>query len=99
MRAVNRIDREAALGMAVQALEYLAREPERLGRFLALSGLDPTTIRAAARQPEFLAGVLEYVMNDESLLVALTASLDVPPERVSQARTVLMGHPWERDTT
>ena len=97
MRQVNRIDREAALGLAIRALEYLAQEPEQLGRFLALSGLDPTTIRAAARQPEFLAGVLEYVLNDERLLVAFTASLDLAPERISQARAVLMGHSWERD--
>jgi hypothetical protein len=97
MRKVNRIDREAALALAIQALEYLAQESEQLGRFLALSGLDPTTIRAAARQPEFLAGVLEYILNDERLVVAFTASLDVPPERVAQARAVLMGHSWERD--
>ena len=98
MRQVNRIDLEAARGLAVQALEYLAREPEQLGRFLALSGLDPTTIRAAARQPEFLAGVLEYVMSDERLIMAFTASVEIPPERVAQGRAVLLGHPWERDT-
>ena len=98
MREVNRIDRETALQLAIEALEYLAREPERLGRFLALSGLDPATIRAAARQPEFLSGVLEYILGDERLVVALTEALDIPPERIAQARTVLMGHTWERDT-
>ena len=98
MRPVNRIDREAARGLAIQALEYLAREPEQLGRFLALSGLDPTTIRTAARQPEFLAGVLEYVMSDERLVMAFTASLEIPPDRVAEARAVLSGRPWQRET-
>jgi hypothetical protein len=98
MREVNRIDRDAAREVAIQALEYLAREPEQLGRFLALSGLDPATIRAAARQPEFLAGVLEYVMGDERLVMAFTASREIPPARVAEARAVLAGRPWERET-
>jgi hypothetical protein len=97
MRPVNRIDPEAARGLAIQALEYLAQEPEQLGRFLALSGLDPTNIRTAARQPEFLAGILEFVLGDERLVMAFTQALDVPPERVAQARTVLAGQPWERE--
>jgi hypothetical protein len=98
MREVNRIDREAARRLAIQALEYLAAEPERLGRFLALSGLDPTTIRAAARQPEFLAGVLEYMLGDERMVAAFTVSVNVPPERIAEAHAVLAGRRWERQT-
>ena len=57
MARVNRITREAAEALGIQALAYLAGDPERLGRFLALSGLGPETIRAAAHDPGFLAGV------------------------------------------
>ena len=32
----DRADREAAESLAIQALTYLAGEPDRLGRFLAL---------------------------------------------------------------
>src|ERR1041384_2453293 len=52
------LDREYAESLAVQALTYLAAEPERLGRFIALSGLGPEDIRIAAGEPGFLAGVL-----------------------------------------
>jgi hypothetical protein len=97
MRKVNRIDPEAALALAIQALEYLSQDTERVGRFLAVSGLDPTTIRAAARQPEFIAGVLDYVASDERLLIAFAGQVGVPPERVAEARAVLSGRPWERD--
>ena len=98
MARVNRIDREAAEGLAVQALGYLAAEPERLGRFLALSGLGPETLRAAAGDPRFLAGVLEYVAGDEPLLVAFAAQAGVAPQAVERARALLSGQPWERDT-
>jgi hypothetical protein len=96
---VNRLTREAAEAVGVQALAYLAEDPERLGRFLALSGLGPETIRAAAHDPAFLAGVLEYVIGDEALLLALAAHVQVAPERVGEAHAALAGPSWERDTT
>jgi hypothetical protein len=84
--------REAAETLAVQALSYLAQDPEQLSRFLALSGIDPGAIRAAAAQPEFLAGVLAYLAQDEALLVRFAAEAGVPPGAIEQARTVLAGH-------
>ena len=98
MPNVNRISREAAESLAVQALGYLSGEPERLGRFLALSGLGPETIRAAAGDPQFLAGVLEYVTGDEDLLVAFAQASGVSPDEVMRAQTVLARRPWERET-
>jgi len=56
--------REAAEALAIQALNFLATEPERLGRFLALSGLGPESIRAAAAESGFLANVLAHLGED-----------------------------------
>jgi hypothetical protein len=98
MAQVNRIDREAAESLAVQALAYLANDPEQLARFLALSGIGPQAIRAAAADPQFLAGVLDYVTGEEKLLLALADHLQMKPEQVWRARTALSGAPWEPDT-
>ena len=46
---------EAAEALAIAALTFIAEEPERLGRFLALTGIGPESLRAAAREPGFLA--------------------------------------------
>ncbi len=91
-------DREAAEALAIQALNFLATEPERLGRFLALSGLGPESIRTAAREPGFLAGVLAHLGEDESLLVAFAAEAGVKPAAVDRARRLLIGGDWERET-
>lgn len=88
----------AAQGLAVAALGFIAAEPERLGRFLALSGIGPASIRAAAREPQFLAGVLDHITSDERLLLAFAAENDIDPEAVMRARDVLAGPDWERDT-
>jgi len=98
MATVNRITREAAEHLAIQALEYLAGEPDQLARFLSLAGLDLATLRSAARDPQFLTGVLEYVTADEPLLLALAKHMQLRPQELVSACTVLAGQRWERET-
>jgi len=88
---------EAAEALAIQALNFLATEPERLGRFLALSGLGPESIRTAAAESGFLAGVLAHLGEDEKLLVAFAAEAGVTPAEVDRARRLLAGGDWERE--
>src|SRR5215510_15328044 len=83
--------RTAAEDLAVAALGFIAGEPERLGRFLALSGIGPDSIRAAAREPQFLAGVLDHITSDERLLLAFATENDIDPEAAMRARDVLAG--------
>jgi uncharacterized protein DUF3572 len=90
--------RAAAETLAALALGFIAEEPERLGRFLALSGIGPESVRAAAREPQFLAGVLDHLAADEPLLVAFAAANDVDPETVMRARDALAGPGRERET-
>ena len=87
---------EAAEGLAIQALTYIAGDGERLGRFLAVTGIGPGEIRSASREPGFLAGVLEHVAGDERLLVAFAAEAGVDPSAVGKALAALGAH-WERD--
>lgn len=89
------ITREAAESLAVQALAYIAGEPERLAPFLSASGIDPAAIRAAARAPGFLAGVLDHIAADESLLVGFAQDAGCDPALIARARTALSGARWE----
>jgi hypothetical protein len=77
--------------LAVAALGFLAAEPDRLDRFLALSGLGPHNLRAAAADPGFLAAVLDYLLGDEPVLLAFAAERGLPPERVAAARAAMDG--------
>jgi hypothetical protein len=75
--------------MAVEALAFLGRSPERLARFLDISGLRPDTLRAAAAEPGFFAGLMDYLVSDEELLVAFAGEIEASPESVMQARRLL----------
>src|SRR5258705_10938678 len=73
-RPASRQDAQAAAeDLAIAALGFIAGEPERLGRFLAMTGIGPDSIRAAAREPQFLLGVLDHLAADEPLLLAFAA--------------------------
>jgi len=89
--------REQAEGLAIQALTFIAGDPERLGRFLAITGIGPGEIRGAAREPGFLAGVLEYMASDDRLISAFAAENNLDPSDVDRSRTALAGDSWERD--
>jgi len=89
---------EAAEGLAIQALTFIAEEPERLGRFLAVTGIGPAEIRAASSEPGFLAGVLEHLAGDERLLTAFAADAGVDPAAIGKALATLSGGAWERES-
>ena len=89
--------REVAEIVAVQALSFLAADPERLGRFLAESGIGPETLRSAAADPQFLASVLDFVTRDDATVEAFAKASSLHPTNVVAAREVLNDPRWERD--
>ena len=82
---------EGAQTVAIDALGFIAAEPERLARFLALSGLGPHNLRQAATAPGFLAAVLDHLAADEPLLLAFAAAQGIDPAAVIRARDALSG--------
>ena len=96
MKRRRTMTREAAEGLAIQALTFIASEPERLGGFLAVTGIGPTEIRSASREPGFLAGVLQYIASDERLAAAFAAEAHCGPDAIIEANVALGGEPWER---
>ena len=91
------MNHNAAKTLAGEALSFLAGDLERLGRFLALTGIDPKEIRALARDPAFLAAVLEHVLSEPSLLQSFVSDTECNAADVAAAHTALGGRPWERD--
>jgi hypothetical protein len=89
--------REVAEIVAIQALSFIAGEPERLGLFLAESGLGPETLRNAAADPRFLASVLDFVMRDDATVKAFASVSQLHPTNIAAAHQALNDPKWERD--
>ena len=95
MKAPSSRTREAAETLAIAALAFIAAEPERLEGFLGATGLTVDRLRESANAPDFLGGVLEHMLADESLLLAFAESAAIDPAAVARARNTLGVH-WER---
>jgi hypothetical protein len=94
MKRRRPLTQKEAESLPIQALAFIAGDGERIGPFLAATGIGPDMIRAAAREPDFLAGVLDYVAGDDALLVAFATDAGINPFDIPVARDVLGGrHP------
>lgn len=89
-------DGDAAEALAFHAVRFLASDPDRLQRFLDLTGLAPDTLRARLAEPSFLAGVLDYLRADEGLLTGFAEWAAVSPAAVAEARRALGG--WRAES-
>ncbi|MBI1384413.1 MAG: DUF3572 family protein [Rhizobiales bacterium] len=87
---MNRDDAEL---LALAAIAFLAGDDRHLAGFLSATGLAPGELRQAASEPGFKAGVLEYLLTDESLLLAFAGSHQFAPERVAIAWRLLTDDP------
>jgi hypothetical protein len=90
--------RKTAESLAIHALTFLVEEPERISRFFALTGIDPGEVRNLAREPGFLAAVLEHLRSDERLLMEFAKAAEVRPQDIAAAAALLSGPAWERDS-
>ncbi|HVX74986.1 MAG TPA: DUF3572 domain-containing protein [Bradyrhizobium sp.] len=97
MRKPVQNPREVAEIVAIQALSFIAGEPERLGLFLAESGIGPETLRSAAKDPHFLKSVLDFVMRDDATVKAFAAVSKLHPTHIAAAHQALGDPQWERD--
>ena len=86
-----RIAENEAADVARGVLVFLAGDMDRLGRFLAVTGIGPAEIRERVDDLNFLAGILDYLLADEPLLLQHADEAGVPPERFAAARHALPG--------
>ena len=80
--------------LALMALAHIAGD-EALGpRFLALTGMDSSDLRARAAEPDVLAAVLDFLTGHEADMISTAAAIGTTPARLAAAARAL-GTPWE----
>ena len=82
-------DRQEAESIAIAALSHIAADPERLSRFLDLTGIEPAHLRRAAAEPGFLRAVLDHLAGHEPDYLAFAQEMGLEPARVEAARLLL----------
>jgi Protein of unknown function (DUF3572) len=77
--------------IALLYVAYLASNDEKLGQFCNLSGIGQTELRERLLHPSFQAFLLDFLLQDESELLAFAAEHNLKPESVMLARSKLPG--------
>ena len=85
------MDSAAAETVALQALAYLVSEEEALQGFLAQTGATADDLRRGAGTPQFLGGVLDFLLERDDRLLAFCDQVGVTPAQTQRARAALPG--------
>ncbi len=84
---------DEASTLACTAAAWLVRDEGRCRRFLNETGMDLAHLRAHLAEPAMQAAVLEFLLADESLLLAFTAEEGLAPDQPRLAWMQLCGTP------
>jgi hypothetical protein len=63
-------------------LAHLIQNPEQLSDFMTITGISPGRLRQEVGTPGFALGLLDYVVQNEGLLVAVCEADGLKPEAV-----------------
>lgn len=85
------LDAQAAEAVAINGLTFIAADTVLWPRFLALTGIDQSQLRDAARASGFLPGVLDFILAHQPTLEAFCEAQQLEPQTVSDARQLLTG--------
>ena len=88
---LNQPIEQDAEAIAIDALSFLADRPDDLGRFLALSGIGPSSLRQCATDAGFQGGLLDFLLQDEALLLVFAEGRGLAPAAIVAARRRLDG--------
>ena len=70
--------------LADLCLQHLAENPEQLAEFMVQSGLSPDDLRRLVGTDGFALGLIDYVVANEPLLLAIAAGAGLSPETIAR---------------
>ena len=85
------LSQDSAELLALEALGWLAGNDDLVGTFLGSTGASASDMRERARDPEFLASVLDFLLMDDAWIEAFCTEKDYKPEFPRRARAALPG--------
>lgn len=65
-------------------LNYLVQNPEQLADFMNIAGLSADRLRASVGSRSFALGLLDHVVRNEELLLAVSRHGSLKPETIMQ---------------
>jgi hypothetical protein len=83
---IQETNEAADVALALAALGWTISDPARAERLLALTGLDPDSLRAGLGDRQLLAAILRFLEAYEPDLLACADEIGATPARLVEAR-------------
>lgn len=80
---------DLAEAIALKALKFLAESPDNLNGFQAASGINGLDLRNRIEDPQLLAGVIDFLLKNEELLIGFCQKTSTRPRDVHLCQRVL----------
>ena len=77
--------------IALKYMVYLASHADKLEQFCVLSGMGEQDLKSRLLEPAFHGFLLDFLLQDESELLAFAAEQQLKPEAILRARAKLPG--------
>ena len=77
---------EGAEALALQAVAFIVADDELLSQFLAVTGSDIESLRLRITERNFQVGVLDFLLADESAVLAFSSQNGTAPDAPMRAR-------------
>jgi len=79
--------------IALRALAFIAADERALDSFLAVSGCSIDDLKSSAADGAFLGGVLDFLLQDDEMILDFCRSAGIEPTDLTRARHALPGSP------
>ena len=73
-------------------LDHLVQNPDQLAEFMVQTGITPANLRGLVGTDGFSHGLIDYVVSNEPLLLAIATNAQVKPESITLAWARLHRH-------
>jgi hypothetical protein len=82
---------EEPVDIALKYIVFLASDEDRLSTFCNLSGIGEAELKERLINPEFQAFLLDFLLQNETDLLAFAAENNLKPEAIMRGRSKLPG--------
>lgn len=83
--------REDAETATLEALAWIAAEPERISALMAATGADAAALRERSKEPEFMAFVWDFMLMSDENILEFCAATDRDPNEIALIKAALPG--------
>lgn len=83
------MNKDAAETIALQALGFIASDPDNLQRMMASTGIDANSLKSAASNADLLVGVLDFLLLSDEQTLAFCDHIDLAPDLPGRAWSTL----------